>query len=179
MRDFSLHILDLMENSLRAGASIISVKVDEKPDSDELEIAVEDNGPGLSVPAERAMDPYYTTKHGKRTGLGLSLFRAAVEQARGRVELRESPLGGTAVYARMQLNHIDRKPLGDLAAIFSSMVCTNPYVDFWFEINTRERRLSLRVSEMMRESPGEEPRGLTLARRISKEIREGLMLLTA
>jgi anti-sigma regulatory factor (Ser/Thr protein kinase) len=116
VRDLSLHILDVMENSIRAGATAISLTVAEDPEQDRLTIIVEDNGPGLSVPPDVATDPFYTTKNGKRTGLGLSLLRATAEQAGGKLTLRRSELGGLAVEAAMQLSHVDRSPLGDLAA---------------------------------------------------------------
>ena len=75
MRELSLHILDLVENSVRAGASVIFIGITVDSVRDLLEISVEDNGPGFGVPVEMAFDPFYTTKEGKKTGLGLSLFR--------------------------------------------------------------------------------------------------------
>ena len=84
LRELSLHVLDLVENSLRAGAGVVAVGVEEQPDRDLLAISVEDDGPGLAVLPEQALDPFYTTKEGKRTGLGLSLFRQQVEHGRGR-----------------------------------------------------------------------------------------------
>ncbi|HOE67546.1 MAG TPA: ATP-binding protein [Candidatus Hydrogenedentes bacterium] len=134
MHELSLHILDLVENSIRAGASIICVTVFEEPDADFLEICIEDNGPGVDVAPEQAMDPFYTTKAGKRTGLGLSMFRAAAEQAGGRLELSRSEWGGAAVRVTMQLGHIDRAPLGDLAGTLSMLVCANPGIDFWCRV---------------------------------------------
>ena len=92
MRDLSLHILDLIENSIRAGASAIMLTVAEYPDADLLELTLEDDGHGLRVPSDAATDPFYTTKAGKRTGLGLSLLRAAAEQADGKLTISTSRL---------------------------------------------------------------------------------------
>ncbi len=103
LRELSLHVLDLVENSLRAGAGVVEVGVEEQPDRDLLAITVEDDGPGLAVDPAQALDPFYTTKEGKRTGLGLSLFRQQVEMAGGGVELGRSALGGLAVRARLGL----------------------------------------------------------------------------
>ncbi|HNT89402.1 MAG TPA: ATP-binding protein, partial [Candidatus Hydrogenedentes bacterium] len=72
MRELSLHILDLMENATRAGATVVYVGITENVAQDTLEIVVEDNGPGLPASSDAALDPFYTTKGGKRTGLGLS-----------------------------------------------------------------------------------------------------------
>jgi len=178
LRELSLHILDLIENSIRAGASIISVTVDENSEQDYLEIVVEDNGIGLTVSPEQAMDPYYTTKNGKRTGLGLSLFRGAAEQAGGKLAIEKSALGGVAVRATMQLSHVDRQPLGDLAATLSSVVCTNPYLDFRFEIGSGKSHRSLRVADVAEELCGDERCGLAIARKVSEEIKAGLMTMT-
>jgi hypothetical protein len=131
VRELSLHILDLIENSVRAGASIVSVGVTVDSARDFLSIAVEDNGPGFSVPVETAFDPFYTTKEGKNTGLGLSLFRGAVERACGTVWAGWSDtLGGAAIRATMQFGHVDRSPMGHLATSMAGMVCTNPEIDF-------------------------------------------------
>ena len=80
MREIALHILDLIENALRAQATVVAVTVEAVPEQDRLRIVVEDNGTGLKVSADAALDPFYTTKRGKRTGLGLSLFRAAASR---------------------------------------------------------------------------------------------------
>ena len=177
MRELSLHILDLIENSILAGATAIAVGITEDAEADRLEVAVDDNGCGLSVTPEQALDPYYTTKAGKRTGLGLSLFQAAAQQAGGSFTLGESALGGLAVRAVMQLGHIDRKPLGDLATTLSSVVCTNPHLELWCRITCGQRECAVRVSEVAREFSAAERCGLAVARRFSEKIRTGLATL--
>jgi hypothetical protein len=131
MRELSLHILDLVENSVRAGASAISISITADSEKDIMQIDVEDNGPGFDVPAQKAFDPFYTTKEGKKLGLGLSLFSQAAQRAAGQASIGKSTrLGGAAVQATMHLRHIDRSPLGDLARSIAGMVCTNPQIDF-------------------------------------------------
>lgn len=170
MTDLSLHILDLIQNSIRAGASLIVITVAEDPDDDTMTIVLEDNGPGLNVPSDTAMDPFYTTKNGKRMGLGLSLFRSTVEQAGGRLSLNRSRFGGLAVEATMRLHHIDRTPLGDIAATVSSVVCTNPEVDVWCRLRVGGRESSVRVSEVAKDIPAGERVGLSVARRVAERI---------
>ena len=130
MRDLSLHVLDLIENSLRAGAQRVDVLVAQRVDLDEMVIAIEDDGPGLAVTPAQAADPFFTTKSGKRVGLGLSLFQAAAERAGGGMALDRSPLGGLAVRATMRLGHVDRNPLGDLPATLATALCAQPEVRF-------------------------------------------------
>jgi anti-sigma regulatory factor (Ser/Thr protein kinase) len=129
VRDLSLHILDVMENSVRAGASVIVFTMTLDREADLVTMTVEDNGSGLAVPPEVAVDPFYTTKRGKRTGLGLALLKGAAERAGGRLVIGRSSLGGASVTATMGLTHLDRSPLGDLGETVAALVCTHPEVD--------------------------------------------------
>ena len=174
MYELSLHILDLIENAIRADASVIAVTITERPQDDRIDILVEDNGSGLRVTPENALDPFYTTKEGKRTGLGLSLFRAAAEQAGGTLAIEKSSLGGVGVRATMRLRDIDRKPLGDLAATLSSVVCTNPHLDLCCRFSTGRGECMVRVSDVAKEFRANERCGLAIARRVSEKIRRGL-----
>lgn len=176
MHDLSLHILDLMENSIRAEATRVTVTVAAYPEQDLLRVVVEDNGHGLRVPAAVAADPFYTTKTGKRTGLGLSLFREAVEQAGGGLTIGRSSLGGVAVVAEMGLTHIDRPPLGDLAATLSSVVCTNPDLEVCCRLCVDDREEVVRVSDLAK-GGSRACRGLAVAREVSERVRQGLAAL--
>jgi len=177
MRELSLHILDLIENSARAGASTIMITLVENDAKDLLRIVVEDDGPGLSVAPETALDPFYTTKDGKRTGLGLSLLRSTAEQAGGHVTLRQSVLGGLAIEATMRLRHIDRIPMGDIASTVSSVVCTNPDLDLWCRFAVGDEECLVRVSDIAKELPIGKRSGLAVARQVSERIRAGIETL--
>ncbi|HEY5141563.1 MAG TPA: ATP-binding protein [Methylococcales bacterium] len=153
MRELSLHILDLVENSVRAGASVICVGIAVDSVSDSLVISVEDNGPGFGVPAETAFDPFYTTKEGKKMGLGLSLFRGTVERASGNVWAGKSEhFGGAAIRATMWLGHVDRSPMGNLARSMAGMVCTNPEIDFRVLLNLDGQEHFLSSAQLFEES---------------------------
>ncbi len=177
MRELALHILDLIENAIRAGAARIEVCVDEQPGQDLLAISVEDDGPGLPVPAQEALDPFFTTKEGKKTGLGLALFRFRVEQAGGEVRLERSPLGGLAVRASMRLGHVDRSPLGDLASTLASVVCTNPGVELRSRLRVGRRELSVSSTEVARALPFGTRGDIAVARQVRQKITEGLAAL--
>ena len=154
MHDLSLYLLDIFENSVRAGATRISVGVAVDRAADTLEIAVEDDGPGLPVTPREALDPFYTTKKGKKTGLGLSLFRQAAEAAGGGLSVgRSDDLGGVAVRAWMGLGNVDRPPLGDVAISILTMVATNQEVDFAVDLADGDARTSLRGSELPQRLP--------------------------
>jgi signal transduction histidine kinase len=170
MREISLHIMDVIENSIRAQASTIAVTIAADVKRDVLRIVIEDNGTGLKVSPEAALDPFYTTKRGKRTGLGLSLFRAAAEQAGGRLTLGDSELGGVAVTAEMELSHIDRNPVGDLAATLSTLVCTNPEIDFCFRLVLGGRECRIRVPELAKDMGAAAGDSIAVARKVMEKI---------
>jgi hypothetical protein len=115
MRELSMHILDVLENSLAAGATRVELIVVEDAATDRLNITIRDNGRGMSAEQlARVFDPFYTTRKTRHVGLGLPLFRAAARRCAGDVTM-ESTLGvGTTVWATFQHSHIDRAPLGDM-----------------------------------------------------------------
>jgi anti-sigma regulatory factor (Ser/Thr protein kinase) len=177
LREISLHILDMIENSIEAGASRVVVSVSENTRRDVLELRVEDDGPGLSVPWKLAVDPFYTTKKGKSTGLGLSLLKASAERAGGRLTLARSPLGGLAVKVVMKLRHVDRAPLGDLPGTAAAMVCTHPDLELCFRIkrNKKISAVSSRGARNGSDDPGsQEVDAIAESRRIRKELEEEL-----
>lgn len=177
MREIALHVLDLMENAIRAGATVIAVAVEQDPDQDQLCISVDDNGPGLGVPEETASDPFFTTKEGKKTGLGLSMLKFRTEQAGGSFNLERSPLGGLSVRASMPLSHVDRSPLGDLAATLASVACTNPDIELRSRLRVGCREWNVSSAEISRTLPAGNRSEIAVARRMRERIAEGLAAL--
>lgn len=154
MHDLSLFLLELVENSVRAGATIVAATIVADRAADRLTIVVEDNGRGLTVTPEQALDPFYTTKSGKRTGLGLSLFRHEVEMADGTLEIGDAAeLGGVAVTAGMSLGHVDRPPLGDVVTTMLVMAATNPEVDFRLIATAGDAGCRLGSSDFIDQTP--------------------------
>jgi anti-sigma regulatory factor (Ser/Thr protein kinase) len=174
MRELSLHVLDLMENSIRAGASVVSVAVQQDSARNRLRLVVADNGPGLAVPAKVAADPFFTTKRGKRTGLGLSLFAAAAEGAAGKLTLRKSRLGGLSVEATMQLDHVDRAPLGDLATTLAAVAAANPELEIRCRLSAGKHRWEARFRRRSRTSSKSGPDGLSRAAALAEAVRKGI-----
>lgn len=131
MHDLSLYLLEVLENSIRAGAARVHIGLHMDEGTDEIRMSVDDDGSGLTATPDQTFDPFYTTKPGKRTGLGLSLFRADAQAAGGDLSIGPSPtLGGARVEAFMGLRHVDRPPLGDVAASVAVMAATNPEIEF-------------------------------------------------
>ena len=179
MRELSLHLLDLLDNSIRAGAGAVRITIDEDPVRNLMRLCVEDDGPGLSVPAEVALDPFYTTKGGKRTGLGLALLKAAAERAAGQLSLDRSALGGLRVAVVVQLDHIDRAPLGDLAATLGSVVCTNPQLDVRCSYTVGEQCFTVASAEVAPALGIAEGNELQAAQSLCRQVQAGLQSIAA
>jgi anti-sigma regulatory factor (Ser/Thr protein kinase) len=131
MKDISLHILDVAQNSIAAGATRVEISVREKPWLDELEITIEDNGNGMTDEAlSRVEDPFYTTRTTRRVGLGIPLLKHSAEQAGGSFAIRSVPGKGTRLVSVFGRSHIDRPPMGDIAGVISSLAGMNPGMDF-------------------------------------------------
>ena len=99
MRDISLHILDVVENGIAAGAGLIRVQISENREQSRLTVRIADDGRGMTEEElERARDPFYTTKPGKAVGLGLALFGQAARESGGSMTVSSQPGSGTEVH---------------------------------------------------------------------------------
>ncbi len=123
MRELSLHILDILQNSAEAGATLVALTIEEDLAADWLTIVVCDNGRG--IPADvlsHVFDPFYTSRKTRHVGLGLPLLKAAAERCAGDVVITSEVGVGTTLTATFRHSHIDRAPLGDLGATLLSFI---------------------------------------------------------
>jgi len=133
MEDLSLHLLDIMENSIAASASRIEITIAEDTLGDLLSLEIRDNGKGMDAEARsKALDPFFTTRTTRRVGLGLPLLAQAARQSGGTFELVSEPGRGTTVKAAFQLSHPDMKPLGDIAETLRTILVSRPELDLRF-----------------------------------------------
>jgi signal transduction histidine kinase len=129
MRDLSLHLLDLLDNCIAASSTRVQVRLREDRARDLLSMEIADDGEGMDEARLRlALDPFYTTRKGKRVGLGLALLAQAAREAGGEVSVSSRPGGGTRVRASFRLSHPDRKPLGDLDGTIRAVRATHPEI---------------------------------------------------
>ena len=143
MKDLSLHILDVVDNSLRADAKLIQISIDEDDAADQLVLKIIDDGAGMdSATLERARNPFYTSKPGKRVGLGLALLEQATREADGEFEVESEVGEGTRVVAKFRHTHPDRKPFGDIPATLETLVAGNPGVEFLYEHRRGEETMT-------------------------------------
>jgi len=131
MKDLSMHILDIVENSTRAGARHVSIEVGEDTRKGIMTITITDDGRGMTdEEVQRALDPFYTKKTERNVGLGLPMFKRTAEQCGGSLGIQSKPCVGTRVQATFMLNHIDLPPMGDLNETLCVMMAGNPDVEF-------------------------------------------------
>jgi anti-sigma regulatory factor (Ser/Thr protein kinase) len=169
MEDLSLHILDIAENAVAAGATRLLISVNENTERDVLTFRVTDNGRGMSQEErERVLDPFFTTKR-KRTGLGLPLLAQTAEVCGGRVVLKSTSGRGTKITARFRFGHIDRPPLTKMTETMMMLFFGHPEVEFRYQ----HTRNGLRFSYLRRALPGRAAASADIAA-LSDSLRTGL-----
>lgn len=150
MEDLSLHILDIAENSLAAGASRIEIMIREDASEDQLVLEIRDNGKGMDEELLRMVDdPFFTTKTVRKVGLGIPLLKQAAEECDGGLTIYSEKGKGTIIKARFRLSHIDLKPMGDLGATIMAIIASNPDVNLVLEYN-KDKRIFRFDSEELR-----------------------------
>ncbi len=134
MEDLSLHILDIVENSIAASARRIEIVIDEDIENDLLSVEIRDDGHGMDEETlRRVLDPFFTTKTVRRVGLGLPMLAQAARESGGDIEIESRVGGGTKVRATFQHSHPDRKPLGDISETLRTLILSNPDAQFVYE----------------------------------------------
>ncbi len=152
MEDLSLHVLDLAENAVSAGAGRIEIAINENEARDLLTIRVTDDGRGMTAAElERALDPFFTTKR-KRTGLGLALLAQTAGLCGGDVVVTSAPGRGTKVLARFRFGHIDRPPLTKMAETVMMLVFGHPEIDLRYRHRRNGRVFSFRSHDILARS---------------------------
>lgn len=141
MNDLSLHILDIVQNSISAGATLIRIKVIEDAINDKLTISIEDNGRGMTEEqVSKLSDPFFTSRTTRKVGMGIPLFKQSAEQSGGGIKVTSKVGVGTTVEAWFGYSNIDRPPLGDLANAIVLLVSASPKVDFIFTYAFNEEK---------------------------------------
>jgi hypothetical protein len=127
MRDISLHLMDIMQNSISAKAGKITVILALNESLDELEVAIIDNGMGMDEEfLKNVTDPFVTTRTTRKVGLGIPLLKASAQRAGGELAISSEKNKGTEIKAFFKVKHIDRIPLGDIAETMVSTIISDP-----------------------------------------------------
>ena len=137
MKELSLNILDIVENSTKAKAELVEINILE--DGEFLTIKITDNGTGMTEDVLLSVsNPFYTTRTTRKVGMGIPLFRLAAEQTGGSLSIESKHIDsypdshGTVVTAVFHKTHIDFTPLGDVISTITTLIQGHPNVDFLF-----------------------------------------------
>jgi hypothetical protein len=150
--ELALHILDIVENSVRAGATLVRILIRENRAKDLFLMRITDNGSGMTPEErQRALDPFYTTKKVRRVGLGLPMLSDAADRTGGKMTLRSKPGTGTVVEAAFGLSHIDRQPMGNIVSTLITIIVGNPGIDLLYRHEVDGRSYLLDTKEIKKE----------------------------
>ena len=155
MPEISLHILDVAENSVRAGARNVVIRVAADTAADLLSVSIEDDGKGMDrEQVARVADPFYTSRKTRRVGLGVPFFKLAAELTGGHFSIRSAPGEGTTVCADFVLSSVDRMPLGDMPSTMHTLITMHEDIDFQYQFTLDGAGFALATAEF-REILGE------------------------
>lgn len=131
MRELSLNVLDIAQNSIAAGASLTEILIKENSKESTMLIGIYDNGKGMTEEqVNNVQDPFFTTRTTRKVGMGIPLFKLAAEQTGGSFSIGSQVGVGTRVDALFKTDSIDFTPLGDIEATIAAIVSMNEDKDF-------------------------------------------------
>lgn len=168
-----MHVLDIVQNSIAAGANEISIHIAEDNKANTFMIRVTDNGCGMSKQMlKQVTDPYYTSRTTRKVGMGIPLFKQSAEQAGGSLEITSALGRGTVLEARFMHDHIDRPELGDISGVLVLLIGANPEIRFRYEHNVNDKQYVLdtnEIKEVLEGTPVSEPGVLQFIREMIDE----------
>ena len=141
MKEFSMHVMDIIQNSIRAGADLVEIEIEEDSEQDFTTMLIKDNGCGMSQEFIKAIrDPFTTSRTTRKVGLGIPMLEQTCLQCEGSLDIKSEEGVGTEIFTRMKLSNIDRPPMGDIGESIFLTVIMNPDINFTYKhiINKNE-----------------------------------------
>ena len=149
MRELSLNVMDIAQNSLSAGASLTQIVVEESSAEDTLTLKIIDNGRGMTAEqAAHVTDPFFTTRTTRKVGLGVPFFKMAALMTGGDFSIQSQVGKGTRVRAVFGLTHIDRMPLGNMADTMCILMGCNEQINFSFTYQVGEAVFTVSTAQL-------------------------------
>ncbi len=180
MKDLSLHILDIAQNSISAAARTIGISIHENLAANTLVIEVHDDGRGMPAHVlSRVADPYYTSRTTRKVGLGIPLFKQSARASNGDLHIESEEGRGTTLKATFTHNHLDRPPLGDMAGVMVLLAGANPHIRFIYTHRVQNEVFVFdtdQVKEALDEVPVNDPQ---VMRFLKEMINENLVAIKA
>lgn len=175
MKEISLHITDIVQNSVKADANLIEIVVDENISKDVLDITIIDNGKGMDEEKlKMVVDPFFTTRTTRKVGLGIPMYREAALSTDGDFNIESSVGVGTKVFARFGYSHIDRQPLGNMSEAIYLLVTCNPDIDFIYKHVVNEKEFVFDTREIKKILNGVSIADIQIGLWIKEYINDGI-----
>lgn len=153
MKELSLNVLDIAKNSVKAGATLIGIRLEETETT--LTLTITDNGCGMKEEILRGViDPFCTTRTTRKVGMGIPLLKLACEQTGGNVTITSRHTSeypdthGTEVTALFYKNHIDFTPIGDIVSTVTTLLQGSPEIDWEFTHISETFHVAMDTREM-------------------------------
>lgn len=141
MNELSLHILDIVQNSIKANAKLVEILIEEQDNNDSYTVIIKDNGHGMDAKTlTEVSDPFFTTRTTRKVGMGTSLFKMAAELCEGYFNIESTVNVGTKVIASFKKSHIDRAPLGAIEETIIILMLNDTDIDVLYKhvVNDKE-----------------------------------------
>jgi hypothetical protein len=149
MRTISDHILDIVQNSIRANATLIEIVIDENKKSDIFSLEIRDNGCGMDKETlEEATNPFFTSRETRKVGLGLSLLKQNAERANGIFNINSEVGKGTEVEVVFQLSNFDKPPFGDIWDTYYYTFLSHDELDLRYHHKTEKGEFKIQSLEI-------------------------------
>ncbi|HBN84595.1 MAG TPA: ATP-binding protein [Clostridiales bacterium] len=173
MQELSLHILDLVRNSIAAQATTILISICQKGLF--LVISISDNGKGMDADTVKSVEsPFATSRKTRRVGLGIPLFKAAAEQCEGAFEIYSVIDSGTTINGGFKIDSIDRQPLGNLTDTMTSLIISDPDTDYILKLESDKGIYQFDTKEVKNILDGVSITGSEVMDWITENVNEGI-----
>lgn len=175
MNDLSMHLLDIIQNSISAGADLIKIRIVEDIDADFLSMSVEDNGKGMTEEeVARLTDPFFTSRTTRKVGMGIPLLLQSARQSGGDLYINSQVGVGTVVKATFGYSNIDRPPLGDFVNAVMLMIAANPALDFILNYLYKEDEYEFKTSDVKEIFGKEALQNISFIRQLEQIVKDNI-----
>ena len=173
LRDISLHIHDLSENSIAAGASLLTVNL--TAEGGMLSLEIRDNGKGMTPEMlSKVEDPFTTSRTERKVGMGIPFFKLACEQTGGDFMIASEPGKGTELKGRFVIDNIDRLPLGDIGDTVGMLIYECPGTHYVVTLRSGENEFVFDTAEVLEQLEGTPINDFEIVQWIKEYINEGV-----
>lgn len=144
-----MHVLDIATNSVRAEASKVTITLKEDLKNNVFTFEISDDGKGIAPEMLATIkDPFTTTRTLRKVGLGIPLLNDSCLLCDGHLDIVSTVGEGTRLLAVMTYDHIDRPPMGDIAATMGGLFSSNEHIEIQYYHWYNDHCFDLATSEI-------------------------------